>query len=258
VLFRSTYGTLYYGYASASSYTSKVASSTKYYRSISPLLSEVTFVPATGFTGTVTIPYTGYTSNGTTFTGKIVISVVDTSVNPFTDMGSYTWAKDAVSYLYSYNIVEGSGGKFRPADKMSRGDFTLMIARAFDLSYNGTGNFSDVEPGSYYFNAIGAAKALGIVTGSGGTFDPDASLTRQDAMVIIYRALSAVGEPLAAGNAGNLSAFTDADEISSYAVSATSALVKAGIITGSSGLLHPKDQITRAEMAVILYRILTM
>jgi hypothetical protein len=254
----STYGILYYGYASASSYTSKVTSSTKYYRSVSPLLSEVTFVPASGYTGSVTIPYTGYTPNGTAFSGRIVINVVDTSVNPFTDLGSYSWADDAISYLYHNGIVEGSGGKFRPADNISRGDFTLMIARAFDLSYNGTGNFSDVEPGSYYFNAIGAAKALDIVMGSGGTFDPDASLTRQDAMVIIERALDAVGEPLAAGNAGNLSAFTDSDEFSSYAVSAAAALIKAGIITGSSGLLHPKDDITRAEMSVILYRILTM
>jgi hypothetical protein len=255
----STYGILYYRYTSASSYSSLVSASAKYYRTVSPLISDITFVPASGFTGTVTIPYTGYTAGGTAYMGKIVITVNETSVNPFKDMENYSWATDAVTYLYEAGIIEGSGnGKFHPADSMSRGDFTLMIARAFGLSYEGTGNFADVPPESYYYDAIGAAKELGIVTGSGDQFDPNASLTRQDAMVIIYRALDASGVPLAAGSPSDLSDYQDAGNVAGYAAEAVAALVNAGVIAGSGGRLHPRDMISRAEMAVILYRILTM
>ncbi len=60
-------GTLYLGYMNSTSYTSAVSVSAKYYRSYAPLLSNVSFVPKTGYSRTVTIPYTGYTSDNTAY-----------------------------------------------------------------------------------------------------------------------------------------------------------------------------------------------
>jgi len=110
----------------------------------------------------------------------------------------------------------------------------------------------------YYYNAIAAAKSLGIAQGDNNKFRPEAPLTRQDAMVLIYRALSVTGTKLSQGSASNISGFTDKGKISSYALTAVQTLVKAGIITGSNSKINPLGSLTRAEMAVILYRVMQL
>lgn len=254
----SSYGRLYYGYSSPSSYGSAVSASSKYFRSSSPKISEITFVPAAGYTGAVTIDYTCYTSGGTAYSGELTVTVNDTGTEAFTDVGSgYAWAETAISYLSENGIAAGSGGLFYPGRNISRGDFLLMIYRAFGLSASGSENFPDVGVGSYYYDAIAAAKALGIAEGSGGYFYPEAQLSRQDAAVILVRTLEVLGKPLGSASADSLSGFSDAGSISDYATDAMAALVQSGILYGSNGALNPKSMITRAEMAVILYRVLT-
>ena len=70
-----SYGLLYYDYDEDDDAHTKVSSSKTYYVSTSPYLSKVTFVPEDGYTGTVEISYTGYTTFNTTFTGTIVIEI---------------------------------------------------------------------------------------------------------------------------------------------------------------------------------------
>ena len=251
-------GALYLGYASPGVYTAAVTAGAKYYRSYSPLLSGVSFVPRTGFVGTVTITYTGYSAGGAGYNGKIIVNVVPPP--PFADMQSgFDWAAAAVSWLYAKGIVKGADdGLFHPTNSVTRADFILMVTRAFNLTSYATESFSDVPPDAYYANAVATAKYYGIVTGSDGKFYPTSSLTRQDAMVILSRALSNKGITVAQGTAADLSAFSDGAQISDYAVTAMASLVKAGVLTGSGGKLNPQSMITRAEMAVILYRVLTL
>ncbi|MPM09080.1 hypothetical protein SDC9_55396 [bioreactor metagenome] len=256
----STYGQLYYGYTSSTNYTSKVSASTKYYRNSSPQISNITFVPGKDFTGTVTIAYTCYSAGGSSYSGELDITINDTNVQPFADVGTnYAWADTAISYLYEEGVIIGSGdGKFYPASSVSRGDFILMICRALGFTTSDSGNFADVSPKSYYYNAIATAKALGIVQGSGSNFYPDEGLTRQDAAVIIARAMKTAGVPIGSGLSGDLTGFSDKDDISDYAADAMASLVKAGILQGSNGRLNPKSMVSRAEMATILYRVLTV
>jgi len=251
----ASFGTLYYRYAGASQYSAKVTPAVKYYRNSSPLISDVTFVPSADFSGLVILSYTGYSAGGYAFPGSVIIRVTPV----FSDLSpGYTWADTAVTYLYGRGIVNGTGdGRYNPGGNMSRGDFMLMVCRAFELGASGSGNFSDVPSGSYYYGAIAAAKALGIAQGSGEKFYPDASISRQDAMVLLHRTLAILGKSPAAGTAGDLAVFSDADEISPYARDACAALVRAGVITGSGGALRPKDMVSRAETAVMLYRVLT-
>lgn len=251
-------GTLYLGYTSSSVYTSLVTPQTSYYRAVSPLISDIAFVPASSYSGTVTIPFVAYSTAGNAYSGNVTVSVGMTS--PFTDIGSsYAWASDAVAYLYSIGVVKGTGDlKYHPSDNVTRADFLVMLARAFDLNSNTTDNFSDVPPGAYYYSAVAAAKHLGIASGSGGKFHPSSSLSRQDAMVFLMRTLKVRGIALTPGTSADLSGFSDAANVSDYAVTAMATLVKAGILTGSGGKLNPQAGITRAEMAVILYKVLTM
>ncbi|MGI5936586.1 MAG: S-layer homology domain-containing protein [Oscillospiraceae bacterium] len=252
----SNQGTLYYGYTSPTEYGSKVRATTRYFKSSSPLLSNISFVPNPSFSGKVNISYTAYTSSGKSYSGLLVVDVR----SPFADLESgYSWAAEAISHLYNKNIVTGTGnGLFMPGRNMSRGNFMLMVYRAFSLKAPASGNFPDVKYGSYYYDAIAAAKALGIAQGINGKFYPDSHISRQDAMVIIARTLEIMGKPLPAGSDRDLSPFADAGSVSDYARGAVSALVKAGIVSGNGGYLYPKNMISRAEMAVLLHRVLAL
>ncbi len=131
-----------------------------------------------------------------------------------------------------------------------------MLYRALDLTATTSGNFSDVAKGTYYYDAIAVAKALGIAQGSGGYFYPTTPLTRQDAMALVYRAMQVKKISITAGTSSDLSAFTDKGNVSSYAATAVATLVKAKVVVGSGGNINPSGNLTRAEMAVILYRVL--
>lgn len=250
-------GRLYYSYSSLSNYDFAVSSGTPYYRDYAPYIDSVAFVPAADYDGTVTIAYTGYATNGTSYSGNIVIKVEKTiGSSRFTDIGpAFDWAAGAIDYLYDAGIVIGSDHLYSPGADMTRGDFILMLCRAMGFSGGAGTNFSDVPKGSYYYDAIAAAKALGIAQGNNNKFFPNAPLTRQDAFVLIYRALQAGSIYLPAGKSGDISGFTDKRAISDYALSAIQTLVKAGLIKGSNLKLNPTAILSRAELAVILYRI---
>ena len=139
---------------------------------------------------------------------------------------------------------------------MTRGDFILMLYRAMGFKGSTSSNFSDVPKGSYYYDAIAIAKALGIVQGTNNKVNPTTPITRQDAMVFTYRALLITGKPMTAGTSSDISGFTDTGDIGSYALTAVETLVKAGIIKGNGTKLTPTGTLSRAEMAVVLYRVI--
>ena len=74
---RAREGVLYYDYVSANRYDRKVSEDERYYRSRSPRLSDVTFVPAKDFEGTVSISFRGVDTSGESFSGELVIQVTD-------------------------------------------------------------------------------------------------------------------------------------------------------------------------------------
>ena len=255
-------GTLYYGYTSPTSYGGVVNPLISFSTGTgNASISGVTYVPKAGYSGTVTLTYTGTDSKGATFTGNIAITVTPTTGSRFTDMGNYSWAAASVDFLYENGITTGTTDTtYGPAGNITRGDFVLMLARAFNLTGGAPSNsFSDVPANSYYAQAIASAKALGIAQGGGSTFNPTGALTRQDAMVLLHRTLSRTGKTIPDASASYLSRFSDGGSVASYAQSSVAALVQAGVIQGdTSGKLNPQGSLTRAEMAVILHRVLTL
>lgn len=176
----------------------------------------------------------------------------------FTDVGTdLSWASASVDRLYESYVVKGSGnGSFLPREAITRGDFALMLVRALKLEGAAGDNFSDVPAGSYYYNAVGVLKSLGVAHGSEGAFFPGDSITRQDAVTLVYRALQAAGLPVSGEAAAALENFSDASQVGDYAREAAEAFVKAGLLQGNGGLLCPLDTMSRAEMAVLLERVL--
>ncbi|MCI9513498.1 MAG: hypothetical protein HFF61_04090 [Oscillospiraceae bacterium] len=254
----TTNGKLYASYANGTGST--VNTSTSYKVSGSPSLGNVTFVPKSGYSGKVNLTYTGTDANGDTYRGTVEITVTPAAANTnFKDMGNHSWAASSVDFLSKSGIVTGvDTTHYGPEKPITRGDFVLMLYRAFDMKSSGKSSFSDVPQNSYYAEAVAAAKALGIATGSNGKFNPGAPLTRQDAMVLIQRTMSATGRPLTAGDTSILNSFKDRNRVSDYAANAVAALVRSGLIKGDDGKLNPTASISRAEMAVLLHRVLTM
>lgn len=256
-------GRLYSSYNGFRSANSEARTSTAYSVSGTPELSQVTFVPRVGYSGVVVLSYTGTDTKGKTFQGQVRITVTPNAASSyFTDVGySYSWAAASVDFLYENGVVNGTGnGIYSPDRAISRGSFLAMVDRALDLPHSSQRSFSDVPANSYYADAIQSAYALGIVDGYGdGTFRPDAPVTRAAAMTMLYRAMSSMGWSVGTENPAFLSSYPDAASVPDYAKGPLSAMVQAGVINGTSaGTLAPNRTMTRAEMAVVLARALTL
>ena len=233
-------------------------------------LDKVAFVPRAGLYGEVSIKYTGYDVNGkNSYEGKITFKVTQkTKSAVFSDVTatSYSWAADSVDFLYYEEVANGSNGKYNPKSNITRGDFMLMLYRAFleeDYgNYNVTTNFPDVVKGTTSYSketyqAVGVAKYLGIAQGSNGKYNPTSYITREEAMTLIYRTLDEVGYSMSYTVSTSTSSFSDYSSVSSYAQAAIKDLIGHGVVIGTNGKIQPKSNITRAEMAVILHRVLT-
>ncbi|MEM5781247.1 MAG: S-layer homology domain-containing protein, partial [Lawsonibacter sp.] len=232
-----------------------------YYLSGSPALSNLSFVPKAGYSGTVYLSFTGADRNGNTCTNVVRIQVTPAGTSAyFSDLSGQKWAIPAVDFLYRYGIVAGTGtGSYTPSAGIRRGDFVLMLSRGFDISAKGGTGFSDVAKSSYYAAAVTSAKALGIVSGdANGLFHPEDAITRQEAALILYRCLQ-MEDLASAGSQRDLAIFSDRGQVASYAVEAMGALVSLNILSGDdAGKLNPKTTLTRAQMAVMLHRALTL
>jgi len=180
----------------------------------------------------------------------------------FSDMADH-WARDTVNNMGSRMIIEGTGnGRFSPDREITRAEFAAIIVRALGLALEkGPSVFTDVSDSDWYSSAVRTAHAYGLLNGyTDGTFRPHEKITREQAMVVISRAMELTGlkAKLPAQSADDtLAPYTDAAHASGWALSSIAEVVQAGIVNGrSDGTLAPQDHITRAEAAAMIERLL--
>lgn len=177
--------------------------------------------------------------------------------NAFRDLGSVSWARDAINGLAAKGIVNGkSSDSFAPNDSVTRAEFIKMLMSALELNSDAfrTSSFGDVSTDAWYFVSVETAYNLGIVTGADGRFNPNAEITRQDMAVMLVRAAQVSGKTFADGQSKN---FADASSIAPYARDAVDTLSKAGVINGISETeFAPCETATRAQAAKLLFGIL--
>lgn len=176
----------------------------------------------------------------------------------FKDLGGYEWADNAINKLVENYVVSGiTNTEFEPGRTIKREEFVKMIASGLRITgAEAVVTFGDVKEGDWFYPYVGAAQRANIVSGdTENNFGVGQNITRQDAAVMVSRALSASGAELELGE--NVE-FTDEDSISGYAKSAVSKLARAGIINGmADGSFAPQNSITRAEAAQMLYGFLS-
>lgn len=184
----------------------------------------------------------------------------DPEINPkppvFTDLAGYEWAADAINKLAAEGITKGtSDTTFSPGAYIKRGDFITLLMRMLGTTGAPKDNFDDVPAGSYYYDAIGQAKQLGIATGVGDNkFAPDAYITRQDMITLTIRAMKQTGY-ISVTKKASVAGFKDYSSVADYAVENMELAVGEGLIIGSDGRLYPLANTKRADIAVFLERI---
>lgn len=161
------------------------------------------------------------------------------------------WAQSAILRWSDYGVLQGSEGKFSPDGTLTRGQMAVILSRLLNLPAAPSAGFTDVAADAWYADGINRCAAAGILQGSEGKAMPEDPITREQAMVMLCRALG-----IAAEDVGALTGFSDLSLVSDYARPYVAALVKAGVVKGdANGLLNPLSKITRAEIVTMIDRL---
>ncbi len=173
------------------------------------------------------------------------------------------WAKEAINDIGSRMVISGVGGNtFEPDRDITRAEFAAIVVRALGLKPGvGTNSFTDVQDSDWYSGYIKTAFEYKIISGyDAENFGPEDSITREQAMAMIARAMkiTPLKVELAEGEMQKLlGAFSDREKTEAYAKDSIAFCIKTGVVQGKNGnMLAPKENITRAEVAVIARRLL--
>ena len=235
----------------------------RYYYSGTPALKLLTFIPAADYQGTVELPYVAYDSDGNSVDGVLTIQVSRSYAKlNFSDLAGYSSAIPAIEFLRENNVIGGySDGTFRPTAPTSRAAYAAMVCRLFGFKAEVTdAPYPDVSKDSWCAETAAAARKYGVIYGDkNGNFNPTASVTKQQAVVMLQRAMESAGKEVPTTSITILRNYGDSERIASYARSAMANMIALGVVEADYfGNLRPDAPITRAEMATILYRLLIL
>ena len=220
----------------------------------------VYYLDDSGNISTVRGRYNAATGMVTFVTTHFSMYIVGYHEVTFTDVAETAWYHDAVAFCAARGITSGAGdGTFKPDAALTRGQFLVMLMRAYGMEpeNNAGDNFADAGD-TYYTGYLAAAKSAGITNGVGNnSFAPERVITRQDMFTLLYRILDVLSELPDADTEIAASDFQDYGEIAGYATEPMDAFVKSGIVSGSGGMLNPGDSSTRAQMVTVLYNLLS-
>ena len=231
----STAGVLYVG-----SYAADTTSAYSY-GSDTDSMSQLRFIPNSGFTGSVSIPYVALSSSGTALgAGVVSIGVVD-SVKKFTDISTSTWCYKYVTELASANVISGySNGTFQEKNTITYGAALKLIMLAA-----GYGEQAPTVKGSTFSGYLAKAKADGLVSGNPKLNGP---ITRLQIAQIAAKALklSTTGLP-------SKKPFTDTNDV--YVQALNAAGIIEGYFSNGTSTYKPNNTLTRGQVSAIVWRM---
>ena len=172
---------------------------------------------------------------------------------PFTDVAADDWFYDPVCFVYENGLMTGtSATTFEPNTPLSRAMLVAVLHRLEGSPAASGGDFTDVADGDWYAEAVNWAASVGVVNGMGdGIFAPNTAITREQ-MAAILRNFAAY-KGMDVSTSGDLSAYSDANSVSSWAEESVTWAVEQGLIHGMSvDTLEPQGLSTRAQAATVL------
>ena len=231
----STAGVLYVG-----SYAADTTSAYSY-GSDTDSMSQLRFIPNSGFTGSVSIPYVALSSSGTALgAGVVSIGVVD-SVKKFTDISTSTWCYKYVTELASANVISGySNGTFQEKNTITYGAALKPIMLAA-----GYGEQAPTVKGSPFSGYLAKAKAAGLVSGNPKLNGP---ITRLQIAQIAAKALK-----LSTAGLPSKKPFTDTNDV--YVQALNAAGIIEGYFSNGTSTYKPNNTLTRGQVSAIVWRM---
>ena len=171
-------------------------------------------------------------------------------INPFNDVAKDTWYYDAVEFVSVNGLMNGiSSTLFTPDGNLTRAQLAqILYNKEGKPAVSGSSAFVDVDPDTWYSDAVTWAAANGIVGGYGdGRFGPNDNITREQLAVMLWRY---AGSSAATDKELH---FTDTDQASGYALEAIRWAAENGVLNGyGDGRLGPQGHATRAQVAQML------
>ena len=192
---------------------------------------------------------------------SVSVPAVSAPGTTFSDVKNHA-NQTAIEALASRGIINGMGqGTFMPNKTMTRAEFAAIVTRALGLAAKDTKVFSDVPSSKWYAGYIGTANSSGIVNGVGnGKFNPEGTITRQEAAAMVARAAKLCGLDTAMDAAATrdmLAQFGDYRSVASWAKEPMAFCYSANILDQSELNIEPTKAILRCEIAQMLYNMLT-
>lgn len=178
----------------------------------------------------------------------------------FTDIQGHKSQK-AIEALASRNIINGkSETEFEPDSTMTRAEFATIIVKGLGLPIKNSAVFKDVKKSDWFYSYVGTAFSYGIIKGVSETeFNPNGTITREEAAVMVARGAKLCGmdTEITAFEVRNiLAGFSDYTKTSDWSREALAFCYFGGILDESVLKINPKEKVTRAEIAEMIYNML--
>lgn len=194
--------------------------------------------------------------------GVIDLKLFAEQIGYYDDVFATNWAYSYVTNATKMGLMDGTGTRtFEPEASMSRAMFVTMLGRYYESQFGvtisaSTDSFNDTEDNVWYSNYVAWAAENEIIDGyDGNRFGPHDSVTREQAMTVLYRFTSKYSGASLSPNDSVLSGYTDQSSISAWAREAFAWAVESGIIDGVTGTtLVPYGITTRAQSSAIFIR----
>ena len=182
----------------------------------------------------------------------------------YSDITTGHWAASAIEALAAKQVMQGiDADRFAPGRSITRAELAAILARMPGLGI-GSGEgaelpFKDVPASAWYADELKEVLESGLMNGYGDTFKPDAAITREELAALAARAGAKVSGGTGSETAQTDGDYRDAAEISSWAVDSVSMAKQLGLMIGDAdGRFRPQEGVSRAEAAVIVFRLIEM
>ena len=217
-------------------------------------VATLTFKVLTAETAAVTVTHT---ETADAFPGATEAFTVGCPSARFDDVTAEDWFHEGVDYAVKSGLMIGiTDTAFAPELTLTRAQIVTILHRlAGSPKVENASVFADVPAKSYYSGAVAWAVENGITYGVSDTkFDPNGSVTREQLVTFLYRHMKTTGADLTVQ--GDMSGYTDAADLSGWAVEAFTWAVSEGVVVGvTETTLEPGSTTTRAQTAVVLMRL---
>ena len=193
-------------------------------------------------------------ANGNTWFDELKLALVPYFGTYENALPEYDWYHDGVAYCLKNKIMQGDENKFfNPIQNITWAELLQILYNMEEKKPK----YEFEEDSHWYAGAVKWAEDSKLIYENDRDFNPESEITREQLAFVLYLYAQFKGYDVSVGEETNILSYDDAFDISEYAIPAMQYAIGSGIIVGkTNSTLNPKDNATRAEIAVILHRFI--